>query len=73
MHIIAQLSSSKEYVPFTDKNGNEPYENVLEVLEKYDNYLFGIKREIINDQSISLFFAKYNNSNNIKLSYHLSF
>jgi len=73
IEIITQISNIKEYIPYKDKNNNEPYENELDILANNNNYILGINKERANGHTVSLFFARYNSNSNIQLSYKLSF
>ena len=61
------------YIPYQDKNQNQPYENYTDIIST-DNYiLFGINYEYKNQNIISLQLSKENDLNNFQLSYLINF
>ena len=71
--LITRYAFSEVYIPYQDKNQNQPYENYTDIIST-DNYiLFGINYEYKNQNIISLQLSKENDLNNFQLSYLINF
>ena len=70
--IIARYANARVYTPYQDKNGNQPYENYNDLIEKDEYVLLGINYFTKSENIISINFASENQSQNIKISYLLN-
>ncbi len=71
--IITRYAFAKVYIPYQDKNQNQPVENHREVIST-DNYiLLGVNYKQKNQNIISFQFSKENDLTNFQLSYLIKF
>ena len=71
--LITRYAFSEVYIPYQDKNQNQPHKNYTDIIST-DNYiLLGINYENKNQNIISLHFSKENDLDNLQLSYLINF
>lgn len=58
----------KEFIPYTSKNNNKPYENSKILQDSFNFFSYGLNFMILNDKNISIIFADEEDRSNIKLS-----
>lgn len=68
--ITSRYAYSKVYVPYQDKNWNQPYENYNNVISRKKYILFGLNY-YQNEKLISIRYSKEGQINNVQLSYTL--
>ena len=71
--IITRYAFAKVYIPYLDKNQNQPVENHRKVIST-DNYiLLGVNYKHKNKNMTSFQFSKENDLTNFQLSYLIEF
>lgn len=71
--IMLRFIDSKEYLPYLNKNNNQPYEGINVLLGKNKYQLLGAEFNLKNERSMRVLLSNDRGIKNIKLSYCLTF
>ena len=66
--IFARNIQIKEFIPYTDKNNNKPYEDNTILQNSFNFFSYGLSFMMLDDKNISIIFANEEDRSNIKLS-----